>query len=266
MEKLASFTSEQQGLIGEIEMVRITKTTHPVAGQRSMTENTPARHRFKNTSLALAVLMMSSMAGGCAYMQDQTTVGTVPDDYRTRHPIVVREAETTQDIIVSVNAKKLSLRDENLVRQIATQYRRSGSKEMAVLIPRGSANQHAARRLAYQATTILKEKGVPHGHIRIVHYQASELGDAATIRIAFGSIVAEVPSECGQWQEDVLHTVENQNYYNFGCATQTNLAAMVSNPADLVGPRAESEIDATRRTFVINDWQENGSGRLAPLF
>lgn len=247
-------------------MVRLTNTTHPVAGQRNLNPGKPARHRLKISSLSLAVLLVSSMTSGCAYLQDQTTVGTVPDDYRTRHPIVVREAETTQDIIVSANAKKLSLRDQNLVRDIATKYRRSGSKEMAVLIPSGSANQYAAKRLAYQATTILKHNGVAARNIRIMHYQANDLGDAATIRLAFGSTVAEVPSQCGQWQEDVLNTVENRNYENFGCATQKNLAAMVSNPADLVGPRAESEIDATRRTTVINDWQENGSGRIAPLF
>ncbi|MGI9399813.1 MAG: CpaD family pilus assembly protein [Rhizobiaceae bacterium] len=247
-------------------MVRITKTTHPVAGQRKQSTGTPVRRRIANTSMSLAILLVAGMASGCGYLHDQTVVGTVPDDYRTRHPIVVRESETTQDIIVSVNAKKLSLRDKNLVREIASKYRRAGAREMAVLIPSGSANQAAAQRLAYQATSVLKHNGVPAGNIRILHYQATDLGDAATIRLAFGSTVAEVPSQCGQWQEDLLHTTENRNYYNFGCATQKNLAAMVSNPADLVGPQAESEIDATRRTNVINDWQDEGSGRIAPLF
>jgi pilus assembly protein CpaD len=30
---------------------------------------------------------------------------------------------------------------------------------------------------------------------------------------------------------------ENKPYYNFGCAYQRNLAAMVDNPSDLVQPR-----------------------------
>jgi len=33
---------------------------------------------------------------------------------------------------------------------------------------------------------------------------------------------------------------ENKSYYNFGCAYQRNMAAMVDNPADLVQPRPET--------------------------
>ena len=33
---------------------------------------------------------------------------------------------------------------------------------------------------------------------------------------------------------------ENRPYWNFGCANQRNLAAMVDNPADLVQPRGET--------------------------
>ncbi len=73
-------------------------------------------------------------------------------------------------------------------------------------------------------------------------------------------------SACGQWNEDILDTTQNRNYENFGCATQKNLAAMVANPEDLLGPRGESEIDATRRTNVINDWRDFGSDRLPTLF
>ena len=64
----------------------------------------------------------------------------------------------------------------------------------------------------------------------------------------------------------MIETSENQNYSNFGCATQKNLAAIVANPADLLGPRGITEIDSTRRTTVIQDWQENGSGDLPTLF
>ena len=41
---------------------------------------------------------------------------------------------------------------------------------------------------------------------------------------------------------------ENKSYYNFGCATQRNLAAMIDNPADLVQPRSETPAYTARRT------------------
>ena len=52
---------------------------------------------------------------------------------------------------------------------------------------------------------------------------------------------------------------ENQQYYNFGCATQRNLAAMVAEPADLVQPRAEGAAYNAKRTFGIDKWRKGDS-------
>ena len=57
-------------------------------------------------------------------------------------------------------------------------------------------------------------------------------------------MVAEA-GPCGLWPDDLGPSYdpkhfENKQYYNLGCATQRNLAAMVADPADLVQPRAEA--------------------------
>ena len=134
------------------------------------------------------------------------------------------------------------------------------------MIPSGSRNEAAARRLAHQVAGVLQGKGVREGQIYIHHYQASGYGESATLRLVFADIKAGVPSQCGEWNEDIIETSENRNYSNFGCATQKNLAAMVANPADLLGPRGVSAIDSERRTNVIRDWQEFGSDELPVLF
>jgi pilus assembly protein CpaD len=67
----------------------------------------------------------------------------------------------------------------------------------------------------------------------------------ATIRLSYPKISA-VAGPCGLWPEDLGPSIknksynENKPYYNFGCAYQRNLAAMVDNPADLVQPRPET--------------------------
>ena len=59
---------------------------------------------------------------------------------------------------------------------------------------------------------------------------------------------------CGLWPADLGPSIdnpsynENKPYYNFGCATQRNLASMVANPADLEQPRPESPTYTARRT------------------
>ena len=66
----------------------------------------------------------------------------------------------------------------------------------------------------------------------------------ASIKINYAKVVATA-GPCGLWPHDLGTSLdatytENRPYWNLGCATQRNLAAMVDNPADLVQPRGEA--------------------------
>ena len=50
-------------------------------------------------------------------------------------------------------------------------------------------------------------------------------------------------------------TSENKNYFNFGCASQQNLAAQIADPRDLLSPRGVDSIDAGRRTTVLDNYR-----------
>ena len=63
------------------------------------------RARRNVTLLAMAALV--ALASGCANA-DRTTTGALPDDYRTRHPIVVGEQEKTIDIPIATGASRLT--------------------------------------------------------------------------------------------------------------------------------------------------------------
>jgi pilus assembly protein CpaD len=62
-------------------------------------------------------------------------------------------------------------------------------------------------------------------------------------------------NKCGRWPEDIADTTDNKHYANFGCSYQNNLAAQIANPADLLGPRKMTEIDAANRDRVIEVYQ-----------
>jgi pilus assembly protein CpaD len=49
---------------------------------------------------------------------------------------------------------------------------------------------------------------------------------------------------------------ENRHYYNFGCATQRNLAAMIDNPADLEQPRSETAAYTPRRSAAFEKYRK----------
>ncbi|MGE3872741.1 MAG: CpaD family pilus assembly lipoprotein [Parvibaculaceae bacterium] len=61
---------------------------------------------------------------------------------------------------------------------------------------------------------------------------------------------------CGYWPEDLTKTSRNEQYENFGCAQQNNIAAMVANPRDLQRPRKQTPADATRRSKVFDNYRQ----------
>jgi len=77
------------------------------------------------------------------------------------------------------------------------------------------------------------------------------------VRLTFTSIKARVASECGVWPTDVGSGFRNENYENFGCASQQNLAAIIADPNDLISPRGPGEINPERTDVVISDFESN---------
>ncbi len=217
--------------------------------------NRDKKMMIKQLTGASLLISLALMSGCASYDRSNFTVGSVPDDYRTRHPIIVSENENVQDIVIPRHTKKLPLRGRDIARSVGYKFKASGAKSIAVLIPSGSANERAARNAASDAVAELIQTGVKRSQIVIKHYDAASHGTSATLRLAYTDLSASIDSKCGQWDEDLMETSENKNYSNFGCATQNNLAQAIANPADLLGPRAMSEIDSTKRTAVIEDWR-----------
>lgn len=211
---------------------------------------------------AVAPMMIAaSLLSGCAgWPGKSVTVGAVPDDYRTNHPIVVSEKERVFDLPVASGDRKLTVSMRESVRGIATEYRGSASGTVRIMAPSGSMNAGAASLLVREVGDVLRREGVPGDRIISTFYQAGSANDAAPIRISFMAITAST-SECGRWPEDMMaNSAENKHYANFGCASQNNLAAQIANPGDLLGPRGMTPIDAERRSTVIDTYRTSGAG------
>lgn len=209
---------------------------------------------------AAPLLVAASLLTGCAgWPGHSVTVGAVPDDYRTNHPIIVAEKERTVDLPVASGDRRLSISMRETVRGAAQSYNSSASGAIRIMVPVGSVNAGAASVLSTQVADVLRKEGVPGDRIVSSPYQVSSPEDAAPIRIAFMAVTAST-GECGRWPEDMLaNTTENRHWANFGCASQNNLAAQVANPGDLIAPRGMTAIDAERRSTVIEAYRENGA-------
>jgi pilus assembly protein CpaD len=71
--------------------------------------------------------------------------------------------------------------------------------------------------------------------------------------VSFVRTVA-VTEECGSWN-NLAYQPENEQYDNFGCAHQHNIAAMVANPQDLVAPQPSTPPDAGKTSLAIDAYR-----------
>lgn len=214
---------------------------------------TTARRR---AVLPLAAAMATALLAGCAG-RDHIEVGSIPDDYRTNHPIVIGEKVEALDIPVAVNGYQVTRGQQELVAGFLYGYDRKTSPTVTILVPVGAANSGAASAVAGDLGRQLRRSGV--ADVYVAHYQADAPDMAAPIRITYTAIRAQT-GKCGRWPADMLETSENKHYANFGCAYQSNLAAQVADPYDLIGPRHPSEIDAQKRSTAIGEYQDATSG------
>lgn len=209
------------------------------------------------TRLAV-VVVAGSLLSGCAYFKrDHVEVGAVPDDYRTNHPIVISQQEQVIDIPFGASDQGISRTQEAAILGFLDKYDTSGGSVVQIMMPAGSANERAVANLSQSIFDLVVEAGVPRHKIVAVPYQATASEHAAPVRLTFTTMAASA-GQCGRWPDDIMKaSAENKHYANFGCSYQNNLAAQVANPADLLGPRKPSEIDAERRVLAIDEYRNN---------
>jgi pilus assembly protein CpaD len=219
---------------------------------------------------SVPALAITLLVAGCN--TDRTITGSVPHDFRDRHPIRLAEAERSVQLLVGSGRGDLTADQRAQVSAVASAWRREGTGYLIVDVPSGTPNERAADYAAKEVQSLLRASGVPERAIHRRHYEPPSGGEFGPIRLAYTRVEAQA-GPCGEWPEDlgvrpypsrgILPSQwENRPYWNFGCATQQNLAAAVSNPQDLVQPRAEDPPYAARRQSVIEKYRkgENPSG------
>ena len=199
------------------------------------------------------LLLGAAILAGCAD-RHSVDVGSIPDDYRTRHPIVVDEDEALLEIPVTSSEIRLPLASRNRVEDFGRRFRASKSAAIRVLVPAGSSNEHAARLASRDVLAVLRQARIPGDRILLQPYEAGGRTGAVPIRLSFSTLVAKTGA-CGRWPDQLADTEQNRNYFNFGCASQQNLAAQIADPRDLLGPRGEGPIDAARRTDMLEKYR-----------
>lgn len=215
----------------------------------------PANQDRKRLPALAAALVVAVSLGGCAQMKrDHIVVGSVPQDYRTTHPITIDEREITLDLPAAVDGGLLTSGEKATIAGYIDGYDGSTGSIVRVMVPSGSANEAAAMRKSNAIIAALQAAGVGASAITLDRYGVASAEAVAPIRLSYTALRAGTDA-CGRWPDDLSQNTENKNYENFGCSYQKNLAAQIANPTDLLRPRKRAPIDAEKRGTAIDDWQ-----------
>jgi pilus assembly protein CpaD len=220
------------------------------------------RHRTLRLLGALAGLSVT--LGACVNTGGELVTASVPNDYRLRHPIAIQEADRSVVIFVGHARGGLTASQRADVMGLAQTWVREGTGAIVADVPVDTPNARAAAASYREIQAVLAAGGVPSRGISLHHYHPDDPRTLATIRLSYPRIAA-VAGPCGLWPEDLGPSLlnesysENKEYYNFGCAYQRNMAAMVDNPSDLVQPRPETPPYTTRRTAGFEKYRKGES-------
>jgi len=202
--------------------------------------------------------------GACTHTEEVVATASVPDDYRLRHPIAIQEANRSVVLFVGHARGGLSAEQRADVMGLAQAWLHEGTGAIVADVPVGTPNARAAAESFREAQAMLEAAGVPARGITVHRYRPDSPRLLATVRLSYPRITA-VAGPCGLWPEDIGPSIknkgyfENKPYYNFGCAYQRNMAAMVENPSDLLQPRPETPAYTARRTEGFEKYRKGVS-------
>src|ERR1700674_847819 len=230
-----------------------------------MTNHSNAARRSGWVVAARAVVVVGLALAVSSCYTNRELAKTEPDrypgDYRQRHPIVIREGERTVQIFIGARRGELLASQRSDVLSFAGSWHQDGIGGVIIEFPSGTPNEQAAAQVVPEIRSLLAGAGVPPGAIDARAYRPADPLKLATIRLVYPRMRAQVAGPCGLWPRDIgpsldREHIENREYWNFGCANQRALAAMVQNPSDLVQPQPESPIYTARRTFALDKFRK----------
>ena len=196
--------------------------------------------------------------------EEAATTASIPEDYRLRHPIAIEEANKSIVVFVGQGRGGLSAEQRADVIGLAQAWLHEATGAIDADVPVGTPNARMAADSMREIHALLAAAGVPPRGIVVRQYHPESPRFMAAIRLSYPRLSAEA-GPCGLWPEDIGPSVknkgylENKQYYNFGCAYQRNMAAMIDNPSDLVQARAETPSYTMRRSEAFEKYRKGVS-------
>ena len=181
-----------------------------------------------------------------AYMQ-----GTILD----RNPIQVAEKTAYLEVKLNTLDQHLRLEEKSKISAFIADYQHHGHGPLIMSLPKNHANEELAVKAVAEAREIAWSAGVSYDNIRGSAYDANGSAEAPVV-LAFRAYDAIAPNCPQKSSLDFADVASNNDMPTLGCSVRTNMAAMIADPADLLGERPLDGGDLARRTAQLELYRQ----------
>ncbi|MDX6804508.1 CpaD family pilus assembly protein [Terrihabitans rhizophilus] len=218
--------------------------------------------RVQSHGLRWAALLVTAVMISACNAERGDITASIPDNAQARHPILVTRGMATLDLLPGGGPGGLTNRQVTDIGAFAAGWTANGRGGFTIEVPSGAGpiTDKQSAHVVKEIRAIALGAGVPLRAMTETRYPADGPGHLAPVRLSYSVLEARLPHECDQARDDAgfsnpKTSNENRQNWNFGCAYQQNLAAMVADPEDLIRPRAEDPPSANRRANVISKYR-----------
>lgn len=199
---------------------------------------------------SLCAVAMLALLAACAEPPENSRVQALYDA-RAAHPIELRSRVETSPVTISEQAG-ITEDEQARLNTFFDDYLAAGGGPLSITASDRIDGRAAAVRRAERVASYAIHRGLLPQELDV---RVGPTPDGQPVVLSYQRYSLRPQNCLGDAYEDSTANYRNLPHSRFGCATQANLAAMLSNPADLAMRRTETPADAQRRNLVIQAYR-----------
>lgn len=198
--------------------------------------------------LLLAGAAMALLAG-CAEPPENSRLQTY-DSPRGNHPIELRSRVEVTPLVISEKAG-ITENEQAQLNGFFTDYMAAGGGLLSIVASEKAGGYQAAIKRAESVASYALHRGLLRQELDV---RVGDTTGDVPVMLSYQRYTLK-PKDCARdaYEADTVNP-RNTLHSRMGCATQSNLAAMLSNPADLAMRRTETPYDQ-RRSLAIQAYR-----------
>jgi pilus assembly protein CpaD len=165
------------------------------------------------------------------------------------NPTTVAESVERLELYARPNGLTLSARDQSAVAQFIQTYAATGSGPIFINRPAGHGGGLGVQETDRMLRTVMSQVGVNPSAAQTGEYFVRP-GDPAPVVVSYKTL-RTVPQDCGSLGS-VTDVRNNGVSPEFGCFMSANMAAMISDPRQLIAPLPQGTPNAQRRQVIYD--------------